>query len=83
MKAVTYHISNFGRFAPTGVVIDDGYVTMHDSPRYAQADGSLLEHWACSKLIKVRNAACTEIANRRVQAWRDRAWLRNQHELQG
>ena len=72
MKTITYHISNFGSFAPTGVdVTVGGYVIMHDSQRYAEADKSKLEHWACSKFPKVRNAACTEIANRRVQAWRD------------
>jgi len=78
MKTTTYHISNFGRMAPSGVEIDnDGYVTIHDSPRYAQADKSLLEHWACSKLVKVRNAARTEIANRRVAEWN--GWLKNQN----
>jgi hypothetical protein len=72
MKTITYHVSVFGNFTPIGLdVTVGGYVAIHDSPRYAEAGKSLLEHWACSKFPKVRNAARTEIANRRVQAWRD------------
>lgn len=72
MKTITYHVSVFGNFTPIGLdVTVGGYVIIHDSPRYAEADKSKLEHWACSKFPKVRNAARTEIANRRVQAWRD------------
>lgn len=71
MKTRTYHISNFGSFAPAGVECVDGYVTIHESIRYSTATVPQLHEWSTSRLPAVRDAALTELANRAVQQWRN------------
>lgn len=70
MKTKTYHVSNLGSFG--GVVSPDanGYVTYHDSPRYAKATSEQLADWSESPTRAVRNAAKTELAERGIQHWR-------------
>jgi hypothetical protein len=70
MKTKTYHITNFGSFAPSGVDAVDGYVTIHDSARYAEASEEELGAWENSKLSAVRHAALTERAQRLLDRWR-------------
>lgn len=72
MKIRRYHVSKFGLFGG-GVVADaDGYVTYHDSPRYAAATDEQLKDWAANaKTLAARNAARTEINKRRLNEWRD------------
>lgn len=73
MKTKSYHVSNFGSFGG-GVVADtEGYVTIHDSPRYAKASDDQLAEWAESgRTLAIRNAAQTEINERRLNEWRDK-----------
>lgn len=70
MKTKSYHISNFGRFAPTSAADVNGYVTYHDSDRYAKASDDKLAEWAESRTKAVRNAALTEQAQRNLRQWR-------------
>jgi hypothetical protein len=71
VRTKTYHISNFGSMAPSGVDCVDGYVTIHDSTRYSDATVAQLHTWTTSRLPAVRDAALTELANRSVQQWRN------------
>lgn len=70
MKTKSYHVSNFGAFGG-GVVADtEGYVTIHDSQRYATASEGQLAEWAKSgRTLAIRNAAQTEINERRLRDW--------------
>ena len=70
MITKTYHISNFGSFAPNGVNCIDGFVTIHDSTRYVEASEEQLHKWTNSRLNAVRDAALTELANRALENWR-------------
>jgi hypothetical protein len=70
MKTKTYHISNFGSFAPSGVDAVDGYVTIHDSDRYKEASEEELGAWENSRLPAVKHAALTERAQRLLDRWR-------------
>ena len=71
MKSRRYHVSVFGRIFPQGVSVDgDGYVYYHDSSRYGEASKEQLSKWCASRYILVRNAALTELADRRVSEWR-------------
>ena len=71
MKTKSYHISNLGSYAPRAAVADpEGYVTYHDSARYAEASDEQLDAWAESRNAAVRNAALTEQAERRLKQWR-------------
>lgn len=72
MKTKSYHVSNFGSFGG-GVVADtEGYVTIHDSQRYVKASDGQLAEWAESgRTLAVRNAAQTEVNERRLNEWRD------------
>lgn len=75
MKTKAYHITNLGAFAPHGCAGRDGYVTYHDSPRYADATDAQLEQWVHKGRKAVRNAALTEIAERQIEQWRESgAW---------
>ena len=56
MKTRTYHISNFGSFAPSGVDCVNGYVTIHYSDRYSSATVEQLNTWTTSRLSAVRGA---------------------------
>jgi len=69
MKTKSYHISNFGSFAPAGATARDGYVTYHDSDRYGSATEAQLDAWSESRNVAVRNAALTEKAERRLAKW--------------
>ena len=69
MKISTYHVSNFGSFAPRGVYQENGFVTYHDSPRYAKATVDKLNEWAESEKSAIRNAALTQKAERILAAW--------------
>ena len=69
MKTKTYHVTNLGSFAPTGLADNEGYVRYHVSPRYGKATDSQLADWADSRSIAVRNAAITEQCERRLADW--------------
>ena len=72
MKTKTYHITNLGSFSPRGITTDSaGYVTYHDSQRYAKATESQLNEWRHSKFVAVRNAALTEFAERHWSLWQN------------
>ena len=72
MKTRSFHISNFGSFAPAVTTDTEGYVTIHDSPRYGAASDEQLESWSSNgRTEAVRNAAATEIAERRLNEWRN------------
>lgn len=72
MKTRLYHLTRLGGFAPLGCAGADGYIRMHDSPRYSVATNEQLEFWRDnSKSRLVRAAAETERAKRQLQAWRD------------
>lgn len=70
MKTKTYHVSNLGSFGGGVSPGTNGYVTYHDSPRYAAATDEQLEEWSDSQSRAVRNAAKTEMAERGINAWR-------------
>lgn len=72
MKTREYHQSNLAGYAPTEYA-SNGYITVHDSPRYAAADLDQLEEWAEeSRYAVVRAAALTELANRELAEWQAR-----------
>lgn len=65
MKTVEIHASNLGKYATWS-----GYITCHDSPKYAKLSAEDLEEIAAShRLSAVRNAATVELASRRVERW--------------
>jgi hypothetical protein len=68
MKTKSYHKSNLGSYAPH-ISTNDGYITYHDSPRYAKASQEQLEEWAGSRIEAVRNAALTEQGKRALGEW--------------
>lgn len=70
MKTRSYHVSNFGSFRPDAAADTEGYVTYHDSPRYKTATDDQLRAWLDSRVQSVRNAAATEIAERKLDEWR-------------
>lgn len=70
MATATYHVTTFGSFAPRHIADRTGFVRYHVSPRYAAATAAKLEQWASSRSAPVRNAAITELAQRRLNAWR-------------
>lgn len=70
MRTDKYHISTWGKFAPHVPVDQEGYVVYHVSPRYQQATTQQLEAWLTSRLAAVRAAAATELAQRKLSAWR-------------
>ena len=71
MKTKSFHHSNMGSYAPRGYADNEGYITYHDSPRYAAASMSKLLEWENSRAKVGRAAAATEIAERALQDWRD------------
>lgn len=71
MKTKHYHISNLGSFGHSIPTDANGYVTYHDSPRYAKATEDQLEAWAMSRSPAVRAAARTEQAERALEQWRN------------
>lgn len=71
MKIGRYHYTQMGSHQPRGVVKDaEGYIAYHDHPRYAAASEEQLTEWATSDHVAVRNAAATELAERRLRTWR-------------
>jgi len=69
MRVKKYHATNLGSFAPTEIADVEGYVTYHDSHRYADATEEQLAEWAASRLTAVRAAAVTEQAERCLAEW--------------
>lgn len=72
MKTKSFHASNMGRFAPTYLADQDGYITVHDSDRYEKATVAELSAWRRSTVGEIRAAAIVELAAREIQRWRDR-----------
>ena len=72
MKTAACHYSNFGVFGQSLPRCMNGYVTFHNSPRYAEASTHQLIEWEKSRLRLVRVAAKVEIASRQLQDWRNR-----------
>ncbi len=73
MKIKSYHITNLGSFSPRGVTVDSqGYVTYHAAARYSTATSDQLSDWSQSRIRAVRNAALTEIAERKLSQWQSR-----------
>ena len=69
MKTKSFHVSNMGSYG-AGLPTDrDGYVTIHDSPRYAKATDEKLAGLAESRMEAVRAAALTEQAERGLREW--------------
>jgi hypothetical protein len=70
MKTKSFHHSNMGRFGAGLPTNTQGYVTIHDSPRYRKATDDQLGEWAESRTKAVRAAALTEQAEREIRKWR-------------
>lgn len=70
MKTKTFHATNMGRFAPTYLADNNGYITIHDSTRYQQAKDQELAEWRRSSVPAIRAAAIVELAEREIQRWR-------------
>jgi hypothetical protein len=68
MKTKSFHRSNMGSYAPA-CANRDGYITIHDSPRYGKATDEQLVEWTESRIKLVRNAALTERAERSLREW--------------
>ena len=69
MKTITYHITNLGSFG-IGVEADvDGFVTIHDSPEYKRYTEFQLEELLDSTDRRIRMAAATELAERKIRKW--------------
>ena len=67
----TYHISELGQYVSHAIVTSgDGWVVVHDSPIYADANESELEAFSWSPQRDVRNAALAERAKRIATAMR-------------
>ena len=43
MKTASYHISNFGKFAPTEIADNMGFVDYHESPKYEKMSDAQLK----------------------------------------
>jgi len=69
MKTKKFHESNMGRFSPGGAD-SSGYITVHDSPRYASATDDQLAEWSESRIAVICSAARTEQAERSLRQWR-------------
>lgn len=69
MKTKSFHASNMGSFGGCLPTDSQGYVTIHDSPRYARATDDQLAEWTESKMKAVCAAALTEQANRNLRDW--------------
>ena len=71
MKTKSFHASNMGSYG-AGLPTDrNGYVTIHDSPRYAKATDDKLAGFADSRMKAVRAAALTEQAERGIREWQN------------
>ena len=69
MKTITYHITNLGSFG-IGVEADvDGFVTIRDSPEYKRYTEFQLEELLDSTDRRIRMAAATELAERKIGKW--------------
>lgn len=68
MKTKSFHQSNLGSYAPACADCN-GYITIHDSPRYAKASAEQISEWTESRTKLVRNAALTEQSERRLREW--------------
>lgn len=71
MKTHKFHHSELGLYAPADHVAKDGYITIHDSPRYARAKRDKLIEWCdTARSPYVRAAAAVELADRELTEWR-------------
>lgn len=71
MKTKKFHISNMGKFSGGLVADTQGYVTAHDSDRYATATADQLAEWAENgRTLAIRNAARCELNERSLAQWR-------------
>ena len=61
-------MGNFGASLPTD---RNGYVIIHEAPRYAKATDDQLSEWADSRIKAVRAAALTEQAERGLRSWQN------------
>lgn len=59
-------MGSYGAYLPTD---NQGYVTIHDSPRYADATEEQLAEWVESRTKAVKAAALTEQAERGLKDW--------------
>ena len=71
LKTRSFHASNMGSFSPTYLADQDGYITIHDSPRYKKASEAQLAEWRKSRAWVIKAAAIVELAEREIQRWRD------------
>jgi hypothetical protein len=72
MKTRDVHVNNFGIFRPCVKPDFHGYVTIHDSNRYASMSHEDLEDLIVNhRLSAVRAAAAVEIADRAVANWQE------------
>lgn len=70
MKTKRFHISNLGKFSGGLHTDSNGYVTVHDSPRYEQAREDQLRTWVdTGRTLTIRNAAQSEINQRSLDLW--------------
>ncbi len=70
MNTTKYHASNLGRYAPSEYADVEGYITIHDSPRYGRmTEAELAAMLASAGLRAVRAAAATELAERALGRW--------------
>lgn len=71
MRKSAYHETMLGSFAlPPSYADQLGFVTVHESPRYALATDEQLQQWADSRIKAVRAAALTQLAQRAIADWR-------------
>ena len=73
MKTITFHKSSLGKFASHRIADEEGFITIHDSSRYAMAAVAELTAWETSRFAPIRNAAMVEMAARKLSAWREGA----------
>ena len=67
MKYQIFHETNFGFFTPRHLLDANGFITVHDSPRYASATDKQLDQWCESRLSTVRAAAEVEQRKRAMR----------------
>lgn len=72
MKTKKFHCTLLGKFAHGLGVDTEGYVLIHDSPRYKKADISQLTKWYTDgRTLSIRNAARTELNERQLSTWQN------------
>jgi hypothetical protein len=72
MATKEFHVSNLGSFGGGLVTDSAGYVTIHDSKRYAAATTEQLRDWAENgRTQAIRNAAQCELNERAIRNWQN------------